>query len=106
RVSGETRTNFSVVDQAHAHYFKVNQPGPMVSFEEQRALLAEIRRLATPGDWWVLSGSLPPGAPVSLYADIIGLVQAVGGHAVLDSSGEALHLGCAAGPALIKPNLE
>lgn len=106
RVAGETRTNFSVVDRAHAHTFKVNQPGPTVRPEEQTALLDEVRRLAAPGDWWVLSGSLPPGIPAAFYAEIVRLIQAAGGKAVLDSSGEALRLGCAAGPALIKPNLE
>jgi len=106
RVAGETRTNFSVVDRAHAHSFKVNQPGPTASPQEQAALLAEIERLAAPGDWWVLSGSLPPGVPATFYAEIIRLVQAVRGRAARDSSGEALRLGCAAGPALIKPNLE
>ncbi len=106
RVAGETRTNFSVVDQAHTHYFKINQPGPTISAQEQAALLAEIQRLAAPGDWWVLSGSLPPGIPPIFYAEVIRLIQAAGGSAVLDTSGEALRLGCAAGPALIKPNLE
>ncbi len=103
-IEGETRTNVSIVTADHARYLKVNEPGPTILEEEQQALLAQIERLAAAGDWWVLSGSLPPGVPDDLYARIIRLVQRAGGQAILDASGEALRLGCQAGPLLAKPN--
>jgi 1-phosphofructokinase family hexose kinase len=39
-----------------------------------------------------------------MYAQLIALVQAEGARALLDSSGEALRQGCAAGPYVVKPN--
>jgi len=50
----------------------------------------------------VLSGSLPPGLPAGTYAT---LIQAAGVPAVLDTHGEALRRGAAAGAAIVKPNL-
>ena len=41
-----------------------------------------------------------------MYARIIQVVRAKDGKAVLDTSGEALHLGCQSGPFMVKPNSE
>lgn len=103
-VAGETRINTSIVTEDHKHYLKVNEPGPTITPAEQTALLQKIRILAQPGDWWVLSGSLPPGVPATFYARVIRLVESAGAHAVLDTSGEPLRLACAARPFLAKPN--
>ncbi len=104
QVASETRTNVSIVTEDHAHYLKVNDPGPMVTPAEQTALLQKIRALAQPGGWWVLAGSLPFGVPATFYAEVIQLVQSAGAHAVLDTSGDPLRVGCAAKPFLAKPN--
>lgn len=106
RVPGETRVNVSIVTAAHDRYVKVNEPGPQVSPAEQAALLEKIAGLVRPGDWWVLSGSLPPGAAPDIYAQIITLIQGGGAHAILDTSGVALQHGCRAAPTLVKPNAE
>ncbi len=103
-IAGETRTNISVVDGAR--HLKVNEPGPAVSGDELDLLRALVRRRARLGDWWVLAGSLPPGAPDGFYADLIGDIHAAGAWAALDTSGAALRHGCAARPALVKPNAD
>lgn len=103
-VNGETRTNISIVDENLEHHIKVNESGPLVSKNEISSLLIKITSLVKSGDYWVLAGSLPPGAPKDIYAQIIRVVQDSGAHAVLDSSGEPLRLGCQAGPYLAKPN--
>jgi 1-phosphofructokinase family hexose kinase len=104
QVSGETRTNTSVVTQDHRHYLKVNAPGPEIASFEQSALMNMIANLAKQGDWWVLAGSLPPGVPLTYYAGIIQTVQSQGARAILDTEGEPLRLGCGAMPFLVKPN--
>lgn len=103
-VAGDTRTNVSIVTEDHTRYLKVNDPGPTITSAEQTAMLEKIGALARPSDWWVLAGSLPPGVPPTFYAQVIQLVQSVGAHAVLDTSGDPLRLGCAVGPFLVKPN--
>lgn len=103
-VAGETRTNVSIVNQEHSHYLKANEPGPTISPDSLDELVRKITGLASPGDWWVLAGSLPPGVPDGIYADLIAIIQGRGGHAILDTSGESLALGCRAKPYLVKPN--
>jgi 1-phosphofructokinase family hexose kinase len=105
-VSGETRTNISIVTESHDQYIKVNEKGPFVDEEKQQELLDKIAFLARKGDWWVLAGSLPPGIGDDFYAQVVDCINDHQARAILDSSGEALRRGCAANPYLVKPNLE
>ena len=104
-VDGETRTNVSIRSELEPHYIKVNEPGPTITPAGVRSMLDKIEQTAKEGDWWVLSGSLPPGCPPEIYQQMIRIVQARGSKALLDTSGEALKLGCQASPFLCKPNL-
>ncbi|HEX3758935.1 MAG TPA: 1-phosphofructokinase [Kofleriaceae bacterium] len=101
-VAGETRTNVVVMDGEH--HLKVNEAGPEIEPADEALLLDKVRALARSGDWWVLSGSLPPGASPRVYAEVIQIVQSAGARAVLDTSGAALAHGVAARPFLVKPN--
>ena len=105
-ISGETRTNVSIVSQGEHKHIKVNEAGPSVSEAELTNLIAMVKKNLKANDWWVLGGSLPQGVDDGIYADLIQLIEAAGAFAVLDSSGEALRLGCLAKPTLAKPNLE
>ena len=104
RISGETRTNFSVVDKNRTQFIKVNEPGPIIHAQECHQLITKIRKLARPGDLWALCGSIPSGLPNSIYADIIQEIQSLGGKALLDTSGPALLHGCNTNLFLVKLN--
>lgn len=106
RIAQETRTNTSIVEMKGDDHYKVNETGPVISPQETEALMEKIHRLLKAGDWWILSGSLPPGVKTNIYARIIELVNREKAKAVLDTSGEALRIGCESGPFLVKPNLE
>jgi 1-phosphofructokinase family hexose kinase len=103
-IEGETRTNVSIVSTSQKRHVKANEPGPTILTDEQAALLEKIKSLAQPGDWWVLAGSLPPGVPANIYAEMINIIKSGGGNTLLDTSGPALEFGCYAGPYLAKPN--
>lgn len=103
-IAGETRTNIVVMDRTNAHYIKVNAPGPWVGAAEIGLLKEKVVQSAVAGSTWVLSGSLPPGAPGELYADLIALLKQHSARTVLDSSGEPLRCGFMARPYLVKPN--
>jgi 1-phosphofructokinase family hexose kinase len=105
-VSGETRTNISIVTETHNHYIKVNEKGPLVEQAKQEELLAKIDAITRPGDWWVLAGSLPPGVGDDFYARIIRVLNQQQAKAVLDTTSEPLRQGCTEHPFLVKPNAE
>jgi 1-phosphofructokinase family hexose kinase len=54
----------------------------------------------------VVSGSLPSGAPSSLYAKLIARLHNRVPHVILDTSGPALEEALASGPSVVKPNRE
>ena len=105
-ISGETRTNVSIVAHSEQQHIKVNEAGPEVSKAELASLIAAVKQNLKAGDWWVLGGSLPRGIDNSIYAELIKLIEGAGAFVILDSSGEALELGCLAKPTLAKPNLD
>jgi len=105
-IEGETRTNVSVVKADKSHYLKVNEAGPTITQENVDALTEKVRLHAKRGDWWVLSGSLPPGVPATIYASLISIIESAGAYVMLDTSGESLRAGCRAKPTIVKPNME
>lgn len=103
-VVGETRVNLKLIDPLTGVETEINEPGFTVPPDAISMLSAKLRALARHASVMVLSGSLPPGTPVDLYAQLVALVRAEGVRALLDTGGAALAHGLAAGPDLVKPN--
>ena len=103
-VAGETRRTFTVVD-ARGRAALFNEPGPEVSAAEFARFWAAYAAALDGADVVVLSGSLPRGLPAGRFAGLITQAADAGVPAVLDTSGEALREGIAAGPAIVTPNL-
>jgi tagatose 6-phosphate kinase len=99
-IAGQTRRTLIVVDDGGGEPTGLSEPGPRVSADEWHAFVARFR--ARRDEAIVLSGSLPPGLPADAYA---ALIEAAGDVPVLlDTSGEPLRAGAAAGPAIVKVN--
>jgi tagatose 6-phosphate kinase len=97
-IAAESRRTVTVLAGAEATLF--SEPGPVITAGEWAALLARFDQLAAAASVVVLSGRLP-GVPQDSYAQLIARSPA---PVILDADGDALRLGIAAGPALIKPN--
>jgi 1-phosphofructokinase len=110
-VAGNLRMNISVLEP-DGTTTKLNEPGPQLSAAEVDALLtATLAAACEQGDgasWVVGCGSLPPGAPDGLYADLVDRLRSrdVRGRVAIDSSGAPMPLAVAARPHLVKPNHE
>ena len=105
-VGGRTRTDTTIIDPIGRTETHIREPGFTVTEGQIKAFLGDLASRISPGDLVTLSGSLPPGAPTDTYAHIIKLCHERGAESFLDTSGEALHKGIAAGPTLMKPNDE
>ncbi len=103
---GECRLCIAVIDPMTGAQTEINEAGPKVAPREVAELLRRIERLFTQHEFEfvVLSGSLPPNAPDTLYAEIMALARKANVRVVLDSSGAALRAGIAARPWMVKPN--
>lgn len=104
-VAGDVRSNTSVVER-DGTVTKLNEPGPRLAAGEVDRLLDAVRLGSRSVTCVVGCGSLPEGVPADLYARIVLLARESGVSSVLDSSGEALVAGLAAGPDLVKPNVD
>jgi tagatose 6-phosphate kinase len=106
-VAGETRRTFSVVDGSVAGrgVTAFYEAGPEVGEEELARFRRGYEQALEGATAVVLSGSLPPGLEAGTYATLIEAAAAADVPAVLDTHGEALRRGAAAGPAIVKPNL-
>ncbi|CAN0625458.1 putative ATP-dependent 6-phosphofructokinase isozyme 2 [Burkholderia multivorans] len=105
-IAGETRENFSVRETSTGREFRFVLPGPSLSEAEWRRFGAYLERDGTPPRYVVLSGSLPPGAPADLYAQLARTAQARGSRVIVDTSGPALRAALDAGVYLVKPSLD
>ena len=106
RTESETRANLELVS-ADGKVTEILEPGGAVTEGEVERLLTTCRDLfaeSERGTQVALSGSLPPGAPPDLYAELIRLAHLYGCRTLLDSSGEALREGLSAAPDFVKPN--
>jgi 1-phosphofructokinase len=103
--AGDVRTNVSIVSPGGV-VTKVNAPGQPVTREAVAALLDAAASAAGGASWVVGSGSLPPGAPVDLYARLDAAVALTGARVAVDTSGPALLAALEARPELVKPNRE
>ncbi|MCA1782905.1 MAG: 1-phosphofructokinase [Dermatophilaceae bacterium] len=104
-VEGSLRMNISVLEP-DGTTTKLNEPGPTLTDRTVSELLAATLASATPGGWVVGCGSLPPGAPIDLYATLTSTAHAAGLKVAIDSSGGPMTQAVAAHPDLIKPNHE
>jgi tagatose 6-phosphate kinase len=104
-IAGETRRTFTIAANEGA-VTAFYEAGPEVSAREFAEFRRQYEKALEGAAAVVLSGSLPTGLAAGTYAALIETAAAAGVPAVLDTSGEALRRGVAAGPAIVKPNLE
>lgn len=105
RVSDESRLCIAVMDPKNGTQTEVNENGPVVTPDEVRMMLDKVGEFVTDADYIVLSGSCPPGVPVSFYGDIIKIGRRAGVKVVLDTSGDHLRESVKASPYMVKPNV-
>ena len=104
-VSGSVRANVSVVEP-DGTVTKLNEPGPQLSPEEVEAVTTATVKAAADAEWLACTGSLPPGAPIDFYAQVVERLGSATVKVAVDSSGAPLVAALEAGPDLIKPNRE
>jgi 1-phosphofructokinase family hexose kinase len=103
-VRGDSRTNFAIVDPTSGEQTEINERGPEMSAREIERFSDRLNYLARGADFCVMAGSLPPGAPPDLYAELIANLRDAGVPALLDTDGEPMRAGLRAQPAVVAPN--
>jgi tagatose 6-phosphate kinase len=103
-VKPATRMCITLVDRSvNTATELIEEAGP-VEPSAYPLLLAKFRQHLPAAGGVVLSGSLPPGAPLDFYADCVAAANAMGKSVLLDATGEPLRRALAQRPTIVKPN--
>lgn len=103
-VDGRLRVNQKLFDESKSEMTECNEKGCEVSKEDVDKLLALLQKELKDASILVLSGSVPPGVNVDIYARMTFMANEAGVKVILDASGELLREGVKSKPYLIKPN--
>lgn len=107
--AGPMRVNLTITEP-DGITTKLNTAGAAATEAELDALIDTVLTRGE-GEWVVVAGSLPPGAPVQWYVDAVARLRDAGRRVAVDTSDAALDavvagLDPATGPSLLKPNVE
>jgi tagatose 6-phosphate kinase len=108
-VGAETRLTVAIVEQQDGGTTLLNEPGLELTPVDRDQLTARVRALLDhqpAPKVLVLSGSLAPGTPSDLYAELVDEARHRDVPVVVDTSGAALAEAVSAGPDLVTPTLE
>lgn len=105
RIEAATRESLTVAERATGRRFRFVFPGPKLKRGEWESCLEAVEELSGEETIVVASGSLPPGAPDDLYAQLGRAARERGARVFLDTSGRALQAALEYGVHLAKPDL-
>lgn len=99
-----TRRSISLFDQSVNESTVLNEEGARFDSGEWGQLVETVSALLPRTTCLTASGSLPPGSPPQLYADLVRLAVGRSVPIVVDATGEALRHAAEAGATVLKPN--
>ena len=95
QIADDTRTSLTVHERGSGREFRFVPEGPTIAGDELEACRQAIA--AGRCDWFVASGSVPPGVPADFYASAGRAARDGGARFILDTSGDALRSALEAG---------
>lgn len=102
-IAGHTRISLNVHERTSGLEYRFVPEGPEVSAAEVQACIDAVNDISC--DYLVISGSLPRGIPIDLYARLAVMAAKRGARVVLDTSGPALGTALKGGNIfLVKPS--
>ncbi|MGD8608131.1 MAG: 1-phosphofructokinase family hexose kinase [Myxococcales bacterium] len=104
RIEDHTRENLIIRDDSSGQQYRFGMPGPAFTTEERDEWIRRLSHWPEPPRFVVFSGSLPPGAPLDWYEDLLRSVP-VESHIVVDTKQAALSKALDVGVYLAKPNI-
>jgi 6-phosphofructokinase 2 len=102
RTAAHTRESFNITETSSGNQFRFVLPGEPLSEGECNACLAAALSFVAKDDWFVASGSLPPGVPENFYARVLRFARANGARTVIDTQGAPLRLALEEGVHIVK----
>lgn len=103
-VRPKTRTCITVIDETNGESTELIEEAEAIDDAAWDQLRRTFKELVVKAKIVVLSGSLPPDAPVGFYGECVKAANAAKARVIVDAKGEELALAIFEKPYLIKPN--
>jgi 1-phosphofructokinase family hexose kinase len=104
-ISGDVRTNVTIIEQKSGMVSHLNSVGPVVPVRVQEEFVQFVSGHFKRSDEWCFSGSIPSDFEDDVYAQLIRAGKEAGVSTFLDTRGRPLRLGVRARPLSVKPNI-
>ena len=101
RISRESRRIVEVLDEAREESTQLSEPAPFITTEELGRFAGEFRKLLPGLDAVVLSGGLPAGLPLDVYASLASYAAEASVPAIVHAGGPVLWRSLDRHPALV-----
>ena len=102
--ANETRENIIVFDESTNDQYRFGMPGTELKESEWKQCLKSVEEIKD-AEFVIASGSLPPGVPLDIYAQLGKICKIKKAKFIVDTSREALTKAANEGVYLLKPNL-
>jgi len=103
-VAGESRLATTIVDPSGGIHTEVNEEGPTVAEGDIRRMVDAFREELPRARFCVIAGSAPPGAPDTIYREMVTICHSAGVPVMLDASRRWLVGAAMSAPDVLKPN--
>ena len=104
-IESETRCCVNVLEP-NGRSTEFLEPGRPVGSEEVARMREKVTEISARADVVTFNGSVPAGAGMDIYRELVSVVRAAGKPAILDTSGTLLVNSLEARPTMIKPNTD
>jgi 6-phosphofructokinase 2 len=104
QIKNETRENVIVLDESTNNQYRFGMPSANLLDTEWQQCLHAIEKIKDVG-YIIVSGSLPLGAPLNIYAQIAKIAKKKNAKLIVDTSGAALRAASREKVYLLKPNM-
>jgi 1-phosphofructokinase family hexose kinase len=103
---GDVRMAVIMLEERTRRTTVLNEPGSTISQDTWERYRQAVAGRLSGQELLVCNGSLPPGAPVGGYGELVEEARAAGVPVIVDTAPGALRAALASGPNLVTPNLE
>jgi len=104
-IGEESRVCINIIDAHSRSQTQVDEVGPLVTPSEVDSLRRRWPRLLAKATLAIISGSVPRGVPLDLYAELITVAHETGKPVLLDARDDLLRRALPARPDLVKVNI-
>lgn len=102
----ETRENIEIIDPVQNKISEINSMGPFIHDEDLKHFLKRYKSTLNLVDHVLISGSIPPGIPISFYSELFSYAKKQGKTTYMEAVGphfdEAIRENC---PMIVRPDL-